>query len=243
MNSFKKIIRCILIFLNIDLTKNLEYDRLTQLVIKRILKKDSNCIDVGAHKGEILDYILKQSPEGKHYGFEPIPEMYEALTKKFHNKATIYQYALSNKIGESTFNIVKNSPAYSGIKQRKYDIPNPQIEKIEVRLMPLDEVIPPEVKISFIKIDVEGGEFDVIKGGINLIKKDKPTIIFECGIASSDFYGVKPQEFYQLLNNELELKIYTLKSFLKKEPSLSEEEFIEYYHNNKEYYFIASSEN
>lgn len=240
MNNLKNIIRNILIFLNIDLTKNLEYDRLTKIIIKRILINDSNCIDVGTHKGEILDSILKHSPKGTHFGFEPIPNMYEALTKKFHNRATIYPYALGDKIGQSKFNIVKNSPAYSGIKQRKYDISNPEIEEIEVKLMPLDEVIPANTKISFIKIDVEGGEFDVIKGGINLIKRDKPTIIFECGIASSDFYGVKPQEFYRLLNDELGLRIYTLKSFLKNHSFLSEQEFIAYYHNNKEYYFIAS---
>lgn len=60
--------------LHLDLTKNLKYDRLTKEVIARSLKNNSNAIDAGCHKGEILDLILKHAPNGKHFAFEPIPD-------------------------------------------------------------------------------------------------------------------------------------------------------------------------
>ncbi len=238
--SFKNTIRTTLNFLHLDLTKNLEYDRLTKLIMKQVIKSDSNCIDIGCHKGEILDIILQYSPNGNHFGFEPLPFLFDRLNEKYKNKATILPFALSNKDGKSTFQYVKNAPAYSGIKKRKYDIVNPEIEEINVELKKLDDVIPSNTKIDFIKIDVEGAELGVLKGSKKLIKKYKPTIIFEFGLGASDFYGTSPEDIFNLLTKEVGLQIFSLRSFLKNDSSLDLKEFEHYFNNNKEYYFIAN---
>ena len=237
--SFKNTIRSTLNFLHLDLTKNLEYDRLTKLVIKRVIKQDSNCIDVGCHKGEILDIILHYSPNGKHYGFEPLPFLFNKLIEKYKNKATILPFALSDKDGVSTFQYVKNAPAYSGIKKRKYNVENPEIEEIEVELKKLDDLIPEDTKIDLIKIDVEGAELGVLKGGKELLKKYKPTIIFEFGLGASDFYGTSPADMFILITEEIGLKISLIESFLKNNSPLNLKDFDYYFNNNKEYYFIA----
>jgi FkbM family methyltransferase len=199
--TIKNIIKQILITFNLDLTKNLKYDRLTGLILKKQLKKNSNCIDIGCHKGEILNLMLKYSPEGNHYAFEPIPYLFEELKNKYNKKDNIFPYALSDKSGETTFQYVKNAPAYSGIKRRRYDISNPEIEEIKVELKTLDEIIPSNEKIHLIKIDVEGGEFGVLKGAKNLLKSNKPIVIFECGMGASDFYGTKPKDIFNYISN------------------------------------------
>ena len=239
--GLKNTVRLSLNFLHLDLTKNLEYDRLTKAIMKNVIKADSNCIDVGCHKGEILDDMLKYSPKGTHYGFEPIPILYNQLKNKYKNKnkATILSDALSDTVGNSTFQFVKNAPAYSGLKKRKYDIENPEIEEIDVTLNTLDQALPKDLKLDFIKIDVEGGEFGVLKGGKELLTKNKPTIVFECGLGASNFYDTKPTEVFNYLSNEIGLKVSLLKSFISKKPSLSLTEFEELYKANKEYYFIA----
>ena len=48
-----------------------------------------------------------------------------------------------------------------------------------VELKKLDDVIPTDVTIDFIKIDVEGAELGVLKGAKNVLLKNKPIIIFE----------------------------------------------------------------
>ena len=93
---FKQFFRKTLNLLHLDVTKNLEYDRLTKLVLKKSLSENSNCIDVGCHKGEILDEILRLAPKGKHLAFEPIPELFEALKAKYQHTAKIYPHALSD---------------------------------------------------------------------------------------------------------------------------------------------------
>ena len=198
MDTLKNIIKELLILLRLDVTKNLKYDRLTRIILKSYLKRGFNCVDVGCHKGEILNYMLKYSPDGKHYGFEPIPYLFKELKTKYENQASIYPYALSDTSGETTFHLVKNAPAYSGIKKRQYNVAMPQIEEIIVELKTLDDIVGPDVEIHLIKIDVEGAEFGVLKGATNILKNYTPLIIFECGIGASEFYGTTPSDLYKL---------------------------------------------
>jgi len=222
----------------LDVTKNIEYDRLTLQIFDTYLKSDSNCIDIGCHKGEILDIILKKAPNGTHFAFEPIPSLVNKLKSKYSNDATIYDVALSNELGETNFNYVKNAPAYSGIKERKYKVADPQIEKITVKLETLDHLIPSDTKIDLIKIDVEGGELNVLKGGKELISKNKPLILFECGLGASEYYNTQPEDVFVLIDS-FGLKLFTLKNYISKKPALTKEDFIKIYKSNSDYYFVA----
>jgi len=237
--SIKDYIRSILIFFHIDLTKNIKYDRLTKKIMKCIIKPNSNCIDIGCYKGDMLSAMISLAPLGNHYAFEPIPHLFNSLNQYFHEKAKIFPFALYDSEGKTSFNLVKNDPAYSGIKNRRYDISKPEIEKIEVELKTMDKVIPQDSEISFIKIDVEGAEFAVMKGGIQLLKRNRPIIVFECGLGASDYYGTKPEDLYYFLKNEILLEISLLDGWLRNKPTLTESEFVHYFNTNQEYYFIA----
>lgn len=235
----KELLREFLITFHIDLTKNLKYDRLTNQIMKQVIDKNSNCIDIGCHKGEMLQKILQLAPKGNHFAFEPIPMMYHRLKHQFQHHVEIFPYALSDESGFSTFQFVKNAPAYSGLKIRKYAIESPEIEEIQVEMKQLDDVIPESTTIHFIKIDVEGGEFGVLKGAKKLIKRDAPIIVFECGLGASDYYNTDPNELFNFIES-VDLKIFTLKQFVKKQAPLTNEQFNKMYATNSEYYFILS---
>ena len=234
----KQLIRKILLVLRLDVTKNLKYDRLTEKVLRKVLKQNSNCIDVGCHRGEILERIIELAPKGKHFAFEPIPSFFNNLKEIFSKKANIYPCALAEKEGTSTFQYVKNAPAYSGLKQRKYQV-EPNIEEISVEVKTLDSIIPKDIIIELIKIDVEGGELGVLKGAKNILEKDKPIIIFECGLGASDYYNTKPEDVFLFLSN-VGLGVFTLDAFLAKKSALTQEDFVHFFNTGKEYYFVAS---
>jgi FkbM family methyltransferase len=234
----KNIIKSIFRKLNVDLTKNMEYDRFSEKIMRKILQHDSNCIDIGCHKGEMLELMLTYAPNGNHYAFEPIPFLQDLLNYKYGSKAQIMRYALSDRNGFSSFQYVRNAPAYSGIKQRKYDISKPEIEEISVELKRLDDIIPPEVKINFMKVDVEGGEFDVFKGAFRILSTDKPLVIFEFGKGAGDYYGTTPSALYDFLINA-GLNISTLKAYFYNKSPLKAQEFDDCFQTNREYYFVA----
>ncbi len=230
--------RRVLNFLHLDLTKNLEYDRLTTQILKSELKPNSNCVDVGCHKGEILKLILQQAPKGTHFAFEPIPHFFKNLKFKYQS-VNIYPYALAESNGKTQFQFVKNAPAYSGLKKRKYDISTPEIEEIDVEIKRMDEIIPMDVKIDLIKIDVEGAEMGVLLGASKILKQHKPLIIFEFGMGASDFYGITPHQIFEYLVELNGYKLYTLKAFVNQSNALSLSEFDNLYQQSQEYYFIA----
>ena len=207
-------------------------------VSEKALQKNSNAIDVGCHKGEILDLILKNAPNGKHFAFEPIPDFYDALKIKYDGRCEVFPFALSDAPGSTTFNYVKNAPAYSGLKKRAYAVEVPDVVELKVQVETLDHIIPVNTKIDFIKIDVEGGEFGVMKGAKNLLLKSKPLLVFECGLGASEFYGTKPEDLFDFLN-EVNYGIFSLQNWLEKKQSYSRQEFIDCFNNNKEYYFVA----
>lgn len=237
----KQFIKKILIGLRIDLTKNIHYDRLTLKILDKVLKPDSNCIDIGCHKGEILEEILKRAPRGKHIAFEPIPFLFQQLKENFQSKnVEVFDVALSNGTGKTTFNYVVDAPAYSGLKQRDYKIKKPKIEQLTVKLETLDHLLPKDYRVDFIKLDVEGGEFNVLKGAEKTLNKFYPVIIFEFGLGASDHYNVDPSVFFEFLCTNCNYTVYLLDAFLKSKPGLTENQFLEVYKDNREYYFVAA---
>ena len=103
----------------------------------------------------------------------------------------------------------------------------------------MDEIIPSNIKVDFIKIDVEGAELGVLKGSKHLLKKHKPIVIFEFGLGASDYYGTKHVDMFNFLTEEIGLHISSLKSFLNNDKPLISKEFEHLFNTNKEYYFIA----
>ena len=222
--------------------KNTYYDRLTELVMKRVLKPTSVCIDVGCHEGSILRLMMKYAPNGTFFAFEPIPHLYEKLKERFKQQnVKIYDLALSDSKGTSSFNYVITNPGYSGLKKRRYDRPHEEDTQIEVKTELLDTVLSHDEvgKISFMKIDVEGGELQVMRGAQTMISRDKPIIVFEHGLGASEYYGTKPEDVFDLLCNTCGLGISLLSNWLRGKPSLDLEALCDQYYHGKNYYYIA----
>jgi len=237
----KELIRSILIALQIPLTKNIYYDILTKKLMKKVLKDHHNCIDIGGFKGEITDEIMKFSPKGKHFIFEPIPDLFKNIEAKFKSNSniTVINLAVSDKKGTSTFKFVPNFPAYSGLKKRDYPDNSTEVKEIEVKTDRLEDVIPENVKIDFIKIDVEGAEFLVLSGAKNILLKSKPVVVFEYGLGASDFYGTDPEMIFSYFK-DAGYGIFLLNDFIKNKKPLDLASFNKQYHDKLNYYFVAA---
>ena len=216
---------------------NARYDLLTIGIMRRILRKDSNCVDVGASSGTLLYHMVRLAPLGRHMAFEPLPEYYRLLRRKFANKnVAVSDLALSDSAGVSEFNHVVNRPGYSGLRERSYvRLRDPAIEKMAVRTERLDGIYPEGADLGFLKIDVEGGEYGVIKGAARTIRRGGPTVVFEFGMGGADCYGVTPPMMYSLLR-ACGLRVSTLQGY--PDSSLSGEEFADRY-NTTDFMFAG----
>lgn len=202
-------------------------------------KANSSAIDVGCHKGAILDLILQHAPQAKHFAFEPLPNFYRELKEKYaRTNCEISDIAVSDSKGTSTFNYVVSNPTYSGLKKRSYDRANEEEKEISVKVDTLDNIIPENVRVDFMKIDVEGAEILVLRGAKETIARNQPIVVFEFGIGGSDFYGTTPQDifdFFQAIGYEVSL----MENWLNKKPALDIAALTNEYQSRRNCYFIA----
>ena len=233
IKAFKKFVKK----LPIDFIKERKYDSLIKKIMRIVLEKDSSFIDVGCYKGDFLIEANKFAPSGSHVGFEPIPYFYNNVIKIFGGVNDIRQLALSNERGETTFNYVKSNPVYSGIKKRNYP-GKESIEELNIKVDTLDNQLFESSRVDLIKIDVEGAELNVLRGGFNTITKFNPVIVFEYELGASDAYDSTPLELWDFFD-KVKYNIYTLKNFVDSPLPLSFSEFTEIYNSKKEYYFVA----
>lgn len=222
------------------LTLNERYDRQTKAILKKVCKPDSVCIDVGCFRGDILQAMMAAAPKAYHIAFEPVPGQFAFLKEHFSDHADIYPYALGNENKETIFHHVVSNPTYSGLQQRTYK-GEEEIREIKVQVRKLDEVISHDIPIALLKIDVEGGEFDVVKGATSIIEKWHPYIIFEHGVGGADKYGVQPGELYDTLTGRFGYRICLMGDFLKNEKTkgFSKDQFEEQFREELNCYFIA----
>lgn len=236
----KDFLKKILKALPFAFTKNQRYDRLTERVISKVCRPTSNCADVGCHKGEILDLFLAAAPQGNHFGFEPIPVLFQNLKEKYADRVNcrFFDLALSNAPGTSSFNYVVSNPSYSGLLKRNYDRPNEEDTQITVRTEKLDDVWPADLRLDVLKIDVEGGEQMVLEGARETLIRWKPIVIFEHGLGASDVYGSTPEQIFTLMES-CGLRIFLLENFLSDGPALDAGAFAKQFYERLNYYFVA----
>lgn len=227
--------------LGIYVSKNQKYDALLEKILDKKLQLHSNCIDVGSHVGEILDLFLKFSPNGKHIGFEPIPQLALNLKEKYADKIIIKDCGLSNESGEKEFTHVKNAEAFSGFKKRDYQNRQVDLDLIQVKICTLDQTIKEEgiKRVDLIKIDVEGAELEVLQGAVHTIKNHRPLVIFEHGLGAANFYETKPEDIFRFFTKTCDMSITTLESYLDEKRPLSEFEFKNFFSSGEEYYFVG----
>ena len=217
-----------------------KYDRETYQVMQRVLGRDSNCIDIGAYRGEILRQMLTLAPAGRVFAFEPVPGNCRYLAAKYP-KAIVHNVALADKTGTADFFHATGRPARSGLKRQKYPDPDEKVETITVKVETLDSVIPPDVRIDFIKIDVEGAELNILRGGERTIRQGRPVIVFEHGPGAISQYGASSEALYDFVVDKLGCKLSTMGRWLAGGEPYSRSEFLDDCYNNREFYFIAYS--
>jgi FkbM family methyltransferase len=156
--------------------------------LKNSIKKGEIVFDIGAHKAGYLYYLLKQvGKQGKVVGFEPQSILYTYLQKikKCFNwkQVTIEHLALSNSSGQTILYLPTDVPGKltsPGATIVKHEQDENFINSEKVNISTLDEYcLQYQLIPSLLKVDVEGNELNVFKGGEALLKKHRPKILVE----------------------------------------------------------------
>lgn len=149
-------------------------------ILKGFYSKDFNFLDIGAYRGSVTANLLEEFPNAIGMLFEPTPESFNYLIKNFSDNTNLklFNLALSDKVSESEFYLCDDGAQNSLLNTQMAANYNKTNVKVEL----LDDCMAsnyPSSKIDFIKIDTQGNDLNVLKGGINIIKKYMPVILTE----------------------------------------------------------------
>lgn len=157
---------------------------LEMLLFPYFLNNDSVFFDIGSNIGSFVLIANKTIKQEQIYAFEPIPMLNNRL-KTLFPKANIKNIALSNVKTKTQFKIPKiNHTQFltrGTLNTNFIEINESGFDILDVQTNTLDNFCLEEAisKIDVIKIDVEGHEYEVIKGALESFKKYKPSLIIE----------------------------------------------------------------
>ena len=161
------------------------------ILIEKFCDKTKSTIDIGVFRG-VYSYKMAEY-SNKVYGFEANPVMFNYLNKnltKLKKNIMLHNIALSNSKGYAKLKIPirKKSMVKSNFEdyyegglatiESDNSLHNKMFDTFDVKKLTLDS-FNFDQKISFIKIDVEGHEFSVLKGSEKILKKYKPVLLIE----------------------------------------------------------------
>ena len=173
--------------------KNYHQKKINKTLLKLNLK---TVFDIGAHRGEFSSHILKYFKFSKIYAFEPQSEIYLKLKKRFHQSKNIYPYkkALSDKnkkkklninikTSTSTFSKYNKNSKWRKLKEFLLTGSNKSsfVRSEIVNVTSIDNFCKKKNinRIDLLKIDTEGHEAEVLKGGNEMLKKNIRYILIE----------------------------------------------------------------
>lgn len=183
-------------------------------ILKKELKEGAVFVDIGANIGQHSLFASQiVGDKGKVISFEPIPRIFEQFSRSVEenrkykkcNNILLHNIACGDVIENMYIYICEDNVGASSLvtKERVG-------EKISVKIDIADKILETEKRIDFIKIDVEGFEWEVLKGLEYTIKKFRPKLFLEY---SPFYYRLKDPEIGKKILDFFFLKNYYIYNF------------------------------
>lgn len=181
--------------------QNNEYEPQETELVKKIVKPDMVCLDIGANIGYYS--ILMGKLGAEVYAYEPEPTNFELLQKNVKennlDRVNCKNYALSPSSKNDTLYLCDASHGmHRMFKSRFCD------KSIKVNIASIH----PDHDCDFVKIDVEGSEKDVLQVLYGCIQNKRPIMLIEFHPPTFEEKGDDPESIYLLIKKALDYEIY-----------------------------------
>ena len=164
--------------------KEVEYTYTAQLILEGGVHEDTTIEYIKSVGGNIIhsgsgfgDFLPALKDCDKVWTFEPNPLMYqcslETISLNDIKNVEILPYAIGRYDGTANLKHIDEKGLEMGPRSEMSDY------GIKVKMVKLDSIIPKDVKISLIHLDLEGYEFAALSGAKEIIERDKPIIVLE----------------------------------------------------------------
>ena len=156
------------------------------LVIRRLVVQCEVAVDVGANHGLWTVELARRFK--RVIAIEPNPSVAAGLRKVVPGNCTVNECGVSNSSGTLRLHVpsVKGRVLLGWASFESNNCPDADaINDVEVAVRTLDEILA-AVTPSFIKMDVEGHEFEAISGSMEVLARARPLLLIEVKKSNED---------------------------------------------------------
>lgn len=163
---------------------------------------DAVCLDVGANIGIYTLAMSMLAPRGVVHAFEPAPQAFKHLTRNLAENSVSNVKAHNVAVGEEAGPVEfrENAEFLAGSFRIEPDSLLGRTLRDEIITVPcttLDDFVSERGigRVDFVKIDVEGGELQVLRGARRTLEAHRPAVLLEFGSYSFAVHqGTLPQD-------------------------------------------------
>jgi len=168
-------------------------------VLAASLRGEPTYVDAGTNRGQVLSEAALVAPRARLIAFEPIPALAAGLRSTFPG-LDCRELALGAAAGRAQFTHFRKLDGWSGLR-RSPEVSDEQgaPETIEVIVSTLDAELA-GVEPAVVKIDVEGAELDVLRGGREVLGRARPVLVIEHVPTAAALYGASSAEIWEELS-------------------------------------------
>ncbi len=152
-------------------------------MLYRFISSDSVVVDIGAHIGTFTVPFAKVAR--KVYSIEPMPSTFSLLKRNLEANVIVNVIALNCAVSDKQETLIADETP-----NRAGTMFFPKGKGVSVPAKTLDEIVPQNEKVALIKIDVEGMELAVLRGGAGIIRAHRPVIFFEVNTKALSAHSV-----------------------------------------------------
>lgn len=156
--------------------------------LRALIRPGDAVFDIGANIGFYSVLFSRWvGPQGRVVAFEPDPHNLSLLRKNLEvnrcGNVIVRDVALGNIAGEASFSVDRftGSTGHLGPGPTYADslFGNGDQVTLKVKTNTLDEEMESHSPPALLKLDIEGGEFDVLRGGPRLLDRHRPLVVSE----------------------------------------------------------------
>lgn len=145
----------------------------------RLFKPGDVALDLGANIGYVSLHMIAMGAKEVH-AFEPHPAIFKRLQALKTKNLFCYPFAISDKSGvqELILSVTHNqgSTLYPEVVQIRPQVFGEVPVAVKVETRTIDEIFSNK-QFDYMKVDIEGGELDFIRGAHNLLTLHSPRIL------------------------------------------------------------------
>lgn len=137
--------------------------------------------DIGANIGQSAKLFMARLPNSRIYCFEPVSDTFHQLQSnlKGKNNVDVYQLAFGSSTSTGEMVLQDNSTMSFLLDQSKQALTNKNVQTESVDIVTLDSFCLTKKidHISYLKIDTEGGDLDVLKGAVGMLTEQRIDLV------------------------------------------------------------------